>query len=446
MLIRIIFAVVFSSSFSSLAMANEYSGTLTLKFENTPLQDINYFNKKISLKYSIQINWKLWTLLGEPVIDSKARWIFHSLTIQEGNSSRTYNYCNEKEGEFCLPAKVIKDIKLLDLEFFARSELYNENRYALILNPGVIGPASIASFGDSQFSYNTPESMAWDRTFVKPIGRDYFLSRLSVNPEKKITPDYFDKNTSKSMFSNGVNLYDLIPYKFSAGYSSVLKYLSDKEEQEQINKLKKTIQSEKNIQLGKIKNHTKDDIFSEFEAEMATQDTAEEFKTKSKQVAERMKKHATKIDALERSELLAISAIKFKIDNRALPQDALISFQDEQTKKYGYKNSQDQVVIPPRFSQANKFSEGLAAVGVRTDKGSEKFGYINTKGEWVIEARFDEAHSFRNGKATVVFEVDYNEKSCDKWRNWKQAVIDKSGAYASKITKHSIGQLCLRRE
>ncbi|MCC6778792.1 MAG: WG repeat-containing protein [Hyphomicrobiales bacterium] len=54
-------------------------------------------------------------------------------------------------------------------------------------------------------------------------------------------------------------------------------------------------------------------------------------------------------------------------------------------------------VIPPRFEQAMRFSEGLAAVRI-----DGRFGYIDPRGEIVISPRFDLAGEFHLGLAEVV--------------------------------------------
>ena len=53
-------------------------------------------------------------------------------------------------------------------------------------------------------------------------------------------------------------------------------------------------------------------------------------------------------------------------------------------------------VITPKYEDAKRFSEGLAAV-----KLGDKWGYINESGEVVIDFQYDYAHSFAEGKALV---------------------------------------------
>jgi len=67
---------------------------------------------------------------------------------------------------------------------------------------------------------------------------------------------------------------------------------------------------------------------------------------------------------------------------------------------YGYIDEKGRMVIPPRFLEADAFSEHLAAVAIgRPDK--KKFGYIDPGGAFVIPARFDDARPFSERFARV---------------------------------------------
>ncbi|MEP7163815.1 MAG: WG repeat-containing protein [Ferruginibacter sp.] len=63
-----------------------------------------------------------------------------------------------------------------------------------------------------------------------------------------------------------------------------------------------------------------------------------------------------------------------------------------QGDKWGYANPDRKVVIAPRYSEANWFSEGYASVKI-----GNKYGYINKTGTLVIPARYTVAKSFRRG-------------------------------------------------
>lgn len=65
-------------------------------------------------------------------------------------------------------------------------------------------------------------------------------------------------------------------------------------------------------------------------------------------------------------------------------------------RKYGFVNSNEDVVIPFKYDDAWSFSEGLANV-----KLGEKWGFIDSKGEIIIPIKYDMARPFKNGIAPV---------------------------------------------
>jgi len=101
---------------------------------------------------------------------------------------------------------------------------------------------------------------------------------------------------------------------------------------------------------------------------------------------------------------------------------------------WGFIDKTGKVVIPPQFDWAMEFSEGLAAVEIRTEtrtpnpKGGvdigtiSKWGYINPTGEMVIQPQFDSAGTFKNGLAQVTIEGD-------SWQDRTSGYIDKTGKY-----------------
>lgn len=65
-------------------------------------------------------------------------------------------------------------------------------------------------------------------------------------------------------------------------------------------------------------------------------------------------------------------------------------------ERYGYVDKRGQVVIPARFDEASTFSDGFAAVRVKS-----KWGYIDVAGNMVIQPQFDEASFFKEGLARI---------------------------------------------
>ena len=71
-----------------------------------------------------------------------------------------------------------------------------------------------------------------------------------------------------------------------------------------------------------------------------------------------------------------------------------------QNGKWGYIDRTGKIVIKPQFLSAEEFSEGLAAVTVRTKQGLV-YGYIGLTGKFVISPRFENPGYFREGMAQM---------------------------------------------
>jgi serine/threonine protein kinase len=65
-------------------------------------------------------------------------------------------------------------------------------------------------------------------------------------------------------------------------------------------------------------------------------------------------------------------------------------------KKYGFKNSKDEIKIPAKYDNANYFTEGLAPVSI-----GGKWGYIDEDGDVKILLAYDEAGNFSENLAAV---------------------------------------------
>lgn len=71
---------------------------------------------------------------------------------------------------------------------------------------------------------------------------------------------------------------------------------------------------------------------------------------------------------------------------------------------YGYKDDQNQVVIPAQFEKAYHFHEGLAAVQLQN-----KWGFIDTDGRMVIQPQYYNANKFSEGLAAVATGIDFDQ-------------------------------------
>ena len=89
----------------------------------------------------------------------------------------------------------------------------------------------------------------------------------------------------------------------------------------------------------------------------------------------------------------------------------LRAFKDKESGKWGFKNNDGEVIVPPTWRNAYyKFSEGLCPV-VNDDK---RFGFVDETGNLVIPCNFVHALDFRDGLARVqeegTFKIGYINK------------------------------------
>lgn len=388
-----------------LAKAEEYSGVLILDNIESPLQSVAYLNKKVSLNFDIQINWKLWTLLGEPVIDSHSKWIFNSVTIRDGYKENTYRYCDGEKGYHCLPASVINNIKLIDVEFLGQAGNYGENiTYGIILNPGVNGVPGLKLLSDAQASYNTPGSPGWDRTLLNQYA--YHDQHIDLNKELFV-PEYIDADIAQDIVKKGVALRHLMLTKFSAGYSAIFSYLHECEVNKAEAYLRKVSKVKLNSKIKQVKADNEDDIFSDFETELMVDEEQIELEQKMSVLTFERDSKKKNIEQLKQYELDTIEKVRQRVDANLLPGEKVLTFNEGGL--LGYKTSQGKVIIKPRFEKAGEFVDG---------------------------------------KAKVEFDSYYEGRCSERVRYWTSALINKSGEYVSvpKKWKRVVGEFCLSRD
>ena len=94
---------------------------------------------------------------------------------------------------------------------------------------------------------------------------------------------------------------------------------------------------------------------------------------------------------MKKQFVLMVALVVFSVQSFCQQIDmSLIPYR--KAAKWGYASPDGQIVITPRYDEANWFSEGYAAV-----KLGKKYGYINKAGNMVIPAKFTVAKSFRKG-------------------------------------------------
>ena len=101
-------------------------------------------------------------------------------------------------------------------------------------------------------------------------------------------------------------------------------------------------------------------------------------------------------------------------------------------KKYGYIDPTGEFFIPPKFSQAMSFSEGLAAVAIRG-----KWGYIDKEGNWTIEPNFENVKFFSEGLAAVRLHGQWGFINT-KGERVIEALFDKVESFSEGLAKVSL--------
>ena len=96
-----------------------------------------------------------------------------------------------------------------------------------------------------------------------------------------------------------------------------------------------------------------------------------------------------------------IQASKFSEGLAAVQTPSNPAAPDEVSRKWGFIDRTGKWIIKPTYSCVAPFSEGLAVVGIRGERGGWRFGYIEKTGAVVMEPRFGSAGSFYGKLARV---------------------------------------------
>lgn len=140
------------------------------------------------------INWKLWTLMGEPVGDYNVAWKLRSITLKDPQRSQVrITYTPDQ-----LPTELKKAAKSLELYIDGYVYVYaggdtSSSNITHRLNTGAAVRAGAGS------SFNVPGSTNWDKFFI----------RGNSACEENLPTSYVDTKTAKEMFIKGIQLSNL---------------------------------------------------------------------------------------------------------------------------------------------------------------------------------------------------------------------------------------------
>lgn len=105
--------------------------------------------------------------------------------------------------------------------------------------------------------------------------------------------------------------------------------------------------------------------------------------------------------------------------------------------KWGFINTEGEVVIPLEYDGEGNFSEGLAGVEKKDTVGTWKCGYINKKGEVVIPMEYEYVRDFTEGLALVGMAT--GEKDDSGWPLCKWGYINTKGEVAIPLEYDNAG-------
>ncbi len=100
------------------------------------------------------------------------------------------------------------------------------------------------------------------------------------------------------------------------------------------------------------------------------------------------------------------------------PASGLARALDDKTELYGYVDRNGSWIISPRYPDAGDFSNGFAAVFIRS---KNRYGYIDTRGALRIPGRYLEAGDFHDGFAWV--RLARGSRYIDKDGSWLSPLI-----------------------
>jgi len=421
----------------SLASADEVSGTSWAATPN--LEDDS--GLELDRGATILVNWKVWTLYDEPVVDSTAAW-----SVSAGTSIRSLpSWVKRYKGPLEIPQEVLKKIRVFNVELFGEAW----SREGLILDPGVFTQPMIHTYGltgietvdwkvfmnsppDTQaelFSFNVPGNPSWKNLFRTESGG---LGGLGTKTEE-----------AKAMVKQGFKLgtYDkqLGILKASYDLSAVHDWLWQKE-REAVETWEAEIIQEK-TRLAERDAERKKAEESDFWGTSVNTETVEDraarqtlewelelIGERNRELDERkaaMDEEARKVDMNIEVKLRDIKETDLSIFSI---KGNLHPFKDD-SGLYGYKDESGTVIIKPQYYYAYDFSEGRAEVEDKTRKS----GFINMRGELAIPCDYVFVSKFQGGYASAQKEYllgnDMPLLEYYKLTNWNNdALIDKDGA------------------
>ncbi len=142
---------------------------------------------------------------------------------------------------------------------------------------------------------------------------------------------------------------------------------------------------------------------------------------------------AGKYELIDKQENVIETADYYDI-SQPRGDDQLIPYQDKGKAQFGYKTPDGKTAISPRFSEAQKFYDGLAVVSVETGEYETKQALIDTKGEYVLKPEYSSINSIGHG----LFAVTRNGYSHWQHLYYPHAIFDREGKQLTDYCYYNI--------
>lgn len=111
----------------------------------------------------------------------------------------------------------------------------------------------------------------------------------------------------------------------------------------------------------------------------------------------------------------------------------LIEFQDRDTKQYGLRDTDGNVVTPAKYGYIGDFSEGMAKV-----RNNYKYGFINEAGEEIVSPKYTTVHDFSEDLAGVKLVSQGKDKYGQTEIRINSGFIDKTGKEVIPLTYYEV--------
>jgi len=194
----------------------------------------NLHGKKDGFSTWIEVKYKIWTLMDEPVVDAIVKYKIGDFIVLDGH---TY----EKEQ---IPDDVLNKLRIYDIELIAPLSLnYTASGLRIKLDTGVIA-------SQNKWGFNAPESPSWDKFIFESLSDEYLIEKEAKDALSKLMNLYYEGSSSMTA-KDGVNdnSYGQVRIKFDMTamkeWANEYYYKNKHITKKEYNEVQKRIQNEK---------------------------------------------------------------------------------------------------------------------------------------------------------------------------------------------------------